>query len=123
LAAGRTGAAPGPGAAGAGAVAALPAPTIRSVAVSSIDEQVTLDDGSRVSLDRRVTIEGGGFFGTSFGPDGRLHRADGRVIDAPLVIMENARRIVASPPAGTYGDVTLVVENPDHRSATFAVGL
>lgn len=82
-------------------------------------------DGVRVDvesamgdLDRRVTIEGTGFYGTAFGPFVRFERADGTSLEAAAVVLEDDGTVVAWPPRGTRGTVTVVVENPDRQRVT-----
>ena len=121
LIAGGAGAARAPGA--AAVVAPAPVPTVHAVAVAPVEQRFTADDGQLVTTDRQLTIDGTGFYGTAFGPYVHFRRADGSVVEAAFVILESPQRIVAGPPRGTYGSVTLIVENPDHASATFSVGL
>ena len=75
------------------------------------------------TLDREVTLDGSGFFGTSFGPFVRFVAPDGTSHDAVMVVIESGGRIVAWPPAGLRGALQLVVENPDGQRASTTVGL
>jgi|RhiMethySRZTD1v2_1073278.scaffolds.fasta_scaffold41881_2 hypothetical protein len=74
-------------------------------------------------LDREVTLDGSGFFGTSFGPFVRFVAPDGTSHDAVMVVIESGGRIVAWPPAGLRGTLQVVVENPDGQRASTTVGL
>ena len=74
-------------------------------------------------LDREVTLDGSGFFGTSFGPFVRFVAPDGTSHDAVMVVLESGGRIVAWPPAGLRGALQVVVENPDGQRASTTVGL
>ena len=74
-------------------------------------------------LDREVTLDGSGFFGTSFGPFVRFVAPDGTSHDAVMVVIESGGRIVAWPPAGLRGALQVVVENPDGQRASTTVGL
>ena len=74
-------------------------------------------------LDREVTLDGSGFFGTSFGPFVRFVAPDGTSHDAAMVVIESGGRIVAWPPAGLRGTLQVVVENPDGQRASTTVGL
>ncbi len=64
-------------------------------------------------LDRRVTVHGGPFFGTAFGPEVTFVLPDGESLRAAVVVLENERTLVAYPPPGVRGSVEVRVENPD----------
>lgn len=113
--------------------AAADGPRIARVAVRAVERPFVNEDSAGVAaagavavpqiLDREVTIDGSGFFGTSFGPFVRFVAPDGTSIDATMVVLESGGRIVAWPPAGLRGAQQLVVENPDGRRASATVGL
>jgi hypothetical protein len=109
----RGGAAPAPG----------PGPAIVRVAVQDVSRPFVGGDGATLVLDRRLEIDGEGFYGTAFGPFVEVELADGSVHAAPMVILESGRRLLAWPPPGLRGAATLVVRNPDGRQARFAIAL
>jgi hypothetical protein len=93
---------------------------VRVVARPFADE----DSGAApLVLDREVTIDGQGFTGTSFGPFVHFIAADGSRIEALMVVLESGQRIVAWPPPGVRGQLRVVVENPDQRTANAKVDL
>ena len=121
---------------GFGAVA--DGPRIARVAVRAVERAFVDDDaiaaagaksaaGAAASapqiLDREVTIDGSGFFGTSFGPFVHFVASDGTSRDAVMVVLESGGRIVAWPPAGLRGALQLAIENPDGQRASTTVGL
>ena len=103
---------------------------VRAVERSFVDEDAVGAMGAAAAsapapqiLDREVTIDGSGFFGTSFGPFVRFVAPDGTSRNAVMVVLESGGRVVAWPPAELHGAQQLVVENPDGRTATTTVGL
>jgi hypothetical protein len=94
--------------------------SVRNVEQTFVDEDA---GGAPQVLDREVTIEGRGFFGTSFGPFVRFVTADGARVEAVMVVLESGGRVVAWPPAGLRGTMRVEVENPDGRTASATVGL
>ena len=105
---------------------------VRPVERAFVDEDAAAAAGAKSAageaaapqvLDREVTIDGSGFFGTSFGPFVHFVASDGTTRDAVMVVLESGGRIVAWPPPGLRGALRLVVENPDGRTATTTVGL
>ncbi len=72
---------------------------------------------------RTVTIEGRGFYGTAFGPFVHFEMDDGSVHEALGVVLESGERIVAWPPRGVEGAVTVIVQNPDRVRVTADVSL
>ena len=104
---------------------------VRPVERSFVDEDAVAAAGAKSAagatapqvLDREVTIDGSGFFGTSFGPFVHFVASDGTTRDAVMVVLESGGRIVAWPPAGLRGAQRLVVENPDGGRAETTVGL
>ena len=92
----------------------------RAVAQPFVDEDA---GGPAQVLDREITLDGSGFYGTSFGPFVHFTAADGTRVDAVMVVLESGGRIVAWPPAGLRGTFRVEVENPDGRKATATVGL
>lgn len=114
--------------------AAADGPRIARVAVRAVERPFVDEDAAAAAgaksaapapqiLDREITIDGSGFFGTSFGPFVRFVAADGTSRDAVMVVLESGGRIVAWPPAGLRGAQQLVVENPDGRRTSMTVGL
>ena len=91
--------------------------------VTDIARPLVLDDGTRLALDREVVIHGDGFFGTAFGPFVHFEESDGTRHEAVTVVMPSAQEIVASPPPGLRGPITVIVENPDRATARTDVGL
>ena len=109
-------------------------PRIDTVAVRAVERPFADEDadgargadgasGEVVVLDRELTIDGSGFFGTSAGPFVRFVTADGARVEAVMVVLESGGRIVAWPPAGLRGSVRVEVENPDGRTAAATAGL
>jgi len=116
--------------------AAADGPRIARVAVRAVERPFVDEDAAAATgsagaaaapapqvLDRELTIDGSGFFGTSFGPFVRFVASDGTSRDAVMVVLESGGRIVAWPPAGLRGALQLVVENPDGQRASTTVGL
>jgi hypothetical protein len=94
------------------------APRIDRVDVALASRLFVTEEGSEQRLDRRVTIDGAGFYGTAFGPWVRFRLPDGELREAVMVIIESEARLLAWPPAGTVGSLVLEVENPDHQVAS-----
>jgi len=87
-------------------------------------EVEVLAEAGPFGADRRLVLRGANFYGTARGPFVRFERGEGvEPIEAVAVILETDGRIVAYPPAGTYGPCTVRVENPDGRSATIGASL
>ena len=93
-------------------------PVIEAVTVESVS--LTVGDGR---VDRRLQLTGRGFLGTSFGPFVRFETADGTTYEASIVVLESETRVLAFPPEGLRGPVTVVLENPDHRTTTVTAEL
>jgi len=100
-------------------------PRVVRVSVRTVERPFVDEDagGAPQVLDREVTIEGRGFFGTSFGPFVRFVTANGARVEAVMVVLESGGRVVAWPPAGLRGTMRVEVENPDRRTAGANVGL
>jgi hypothetical protein len=108
---------------GTAAPAPGPGPAIVRVAVQDAARGFLGEDGAQLVLDRRLEIEGEGFYGTAFGPFVHVELADGAVHEAVMVVLENGRRIVAWLPPGLRGAATLIVRNPDGLDARYAIAL
>lgn len=98
-------------------------PVITRAIITATHSSFELDDGSQVTLDRRVMINGSGFYGTARGPFVRFLDEQGGSVDAVVVTLLSDNRIEAWPPPGTQGRMTLVVENPDRRKASATIEL
>lgn len=91
-------------------------PRIDQVRVENVD---TFLSATGAPLDRMVTIEGAGFFGTAVGPFVTFRLADGSEVEAAVVMLEDeGSTIVAYPPGGTRGTATVIVTNPDREAVT-----
>ena len=86
-------------------------------------EVEVLSTPGAMGADRKLTLRGANFYGTARGPFVRFEREGVASIDAVAVILETDGRIVAYPPAGTYGPYAVRIENPDGRSATIGASL
>jgi hypothetical protein len=91
------------------------APAADAVRIDTVRVEVEADFDA---LDRRVTVEGAGFEGTAFGPFVHFERDDGTSVEAAAVILQDGNTVLAWPPPGTRGAVTVVVENPDRQRVT-----
>ena len=80
-------------------------PRIDQVVVQDVD---TIVSATGAPLDRMVTIEGAGFFGTALGPFVHFRMQGGQEVEAAVVI----------PPGGTRGTATGIVTNPDRQAVT-----
>jgi len=97
--------------------------SVRAVELPFVDEDAGGPAGAAQVLDRELSIEGRGFFGTAFGPTVRFVTPDGARVEAAMVVLESGSRIRAWPPAGLRGALRLEVENPDRRTAQATIGL
>jgi hypothetical protein len=97
-------------------------PVIDDVRVESVERSLHAPSGIVQQLDRKLVIQGTGFFGTAFGPFVSFE-GQGEVLESPFVILESATRIVAWAPEGARGTYRLVVENPDRRRVVIDVSL
>lgn len=75
-------------------------------------------DGASTRYDRRVTIRGAGFYGTSFGP---FVAFDG--VESGSVVILGPDRIEAHVPEAVRGAVRVTVTVPDGRSVERVVTL
>ncbi|MHC4845146.1 MAG: hypothetical protein ACYTCU_03190 [Planctomycetota bacterium] len=96
-------------------------PLITRVTISDTPRSFEMDDGSKVTLDRRAIIVGSHFDTSVAGPSVRFIDQTGGRFDAVMVIPRDDNRIHAWPPLDTRGRMTLVVENPDGRKASATV--
>ncbi len=94
----------------------LSEPQISDVEVRRIDP-VTLKH-TPVEVDREVTIRGGDFSGTAFGP--WVHFGE---IEAPSVRILDANTVVALVPSEVHGMTAVRVTNPDQAVAEVRVDL
>lgn len=85
--------------------------------------EIEVLDAGPFGADRKVVLRGASFYGTARGPFVRFEREGAPAIEAVAVILETDGRIVAYPPAGTYGPYTVRVENPDGLTATIGASL
>ena len=90
-------------------------PRIDQVVVQDVD---TIVSATGAPLDRMVTIEGAGFFGTALGPFVHFRMQGGQEVEAAVVILQDEGTLVAYPPGGTRGTATVIVTNPDRQAVT-----
>ncbi|HZL99904.1 MAG TPA: hypothetical protein VFD43_06600, partial [Planctomycetota bacterium] len=74
-------------------------PRIAAVRVAAVARPFADEDagGAPQVLDREITIDGSGFYGTSFGPFVHFVTPGGARVEAVMVVLESTDRIVAWP--------------------------